>query len=198
MTSQLIMTPFHVSNSAETTLVQRAKRGDLDAFNALVRRHQKHIYNIAYRIMGNDLAADMTQEAFLKAYQSIHKLKGDNFKAWVARIVSNHCLDELRRRKRQPTASIEEITEEYESPPFLRDEGDEPEEVQKRKERIALIEACIGRLPPEQRTLVLLRDLYGYNYKEISQTTNTSIGTVKSRLSRTREKLRQCLSQTEL
>lgn len=180
----------------DANLVAKAKRGDLTAFNQLVLIHQKQMFNIAYRMMGDQsLAADMTQDAFIKAHKSIKSLKGDNFKAWVARIVSNRCLDELRKQKRRGEESIEAVTDGFESPRFLASETDNPESVQVEKDRFVVIKRCLEGLPPDQRNAIILRDVQGYDYASISETLELSLGTVKSRISRARASLRSCLRE---
>jgi RNA polymerase sigma-70 factor (ECF subfamily) len=92
----------------EVELIQYAQKGDLDAFNRLVLAYQDMVYNQAYRVIGeSDAAEDATQEAFISAYRKIHTYRGGSFKAWLLRIVTNACYDELRRRKRRPTTPLE-------------------------------------------------------------------------------------------
>jgi RNA polymerase sigma-70 factor (ECF subfamily) len=110
------------------------------------------------------------------------------------RIVTNACYDELRRRKRRPQTSLDQIVEAHESSPLLASEdGPSPEEFQQQSELVAAIQRCLDALPDEQRTTAVLRDVEGYDYREISDIMSISLGTVKSRLSRARTKLRECL-----
>jgi RNA polymerase sigma-70 factor (ECF subfamily) len=178
----------------DEALIAQAKRGDVAAYNQLVIRHQQVVYNVAYRIMGEGQSAeDVTQESFLAAYQSLHKFREGSFKSWVLRIATNRCYDELRRHKRRPQASIEEMTEEFDAPAFLQDEGETPEEYQQRMELVRAVEDCLQGLPEDQRITAVLGDVEGYDYNEIATITRVSLGTVKSRLSRARAKLRDCL-----
>jgi RNA polymerase sigma-70 factor (ECF subfamily) len=179
----------------EPKLIEQAKRGDVSAYNTLVLHHQNAVYNVAYRIMGEpDTAADATQEAFISAYQSLRQFQGGSFKAWLMRIATNACYDELRRRKRRPLTSLDEVTEENESSTLLISQNSAgPEEQRQRAELVEAIERCLQDLPDDQRIAAILCDVEGYDYNEIAEITSASLGTVKSRLSRARAKLRDCL-----
>ncbi len=179
----------------ETALIHEAQHGDLQAFNALVLHHQSRVYNLAYRVMGeSDSAADMTQEAFISAYKNIRRFRGGSFKAWLMRITTNACYDELRRRKRRPQASLDALYVVDEDPsPSLHSESENPEKSLQSGELAAAIQACISALPEHQRIAAVLCDVQGYSYEEISSLMGISLGTVKSRLSRARSKLRECL-----
>lgn len=181
----------------EIALIQSAQRGDLDAFNRLVLAYQDMVYAQAYRMMGEDESAqDASQEAFISAYRNLGSYRGGSFKAWLLRIVTNACYDELRRRKRRPTTPLEPVDaeeEEIESPRWMQDPGDSPEE---RAERAALenaIQNCLNGLPEDFRTVVVLVDVQGFDYTEAAEVIRTPVGTVKSRLSRARLRLRDCL-----
>ena len=183
----------------EPSLIQDAQAGDVNAYNTLVLYYQDAVYNVAYRIMGEpSTASDATQEAFISAYKAIRNFRGGNFKAWLMRIVTNACYDELRRRKRQPQLSLDELTEDNESSPLLVSEAiPKPESLQARRELVMAIEQCLQELPDVQRTAAVLRDVEGYNYREIADIMASSVGTVKSRISRARAKLRECLQGFE-
>jgi RNA polymerase sigma-70 factor (ECF subfamily) len=186
----------------EPALIESARKGDLDAFNTLVITYQRQVYNLAYRIMGDEASAsDATQDAFLSAYKHIGSFRGDSFKSWIFRIVTNACYDELRRRKRKPAASLEGLVDdsdteiEYDIP----DESVGPEERMQQREMAAMIQAGIDSLPPDQRITLVLSDVQGMSYEEIAIITGANLGTVKSRLSRARAKLRDyLLSKGEL
>jgi RNA polymerase sigma-70 factor (ECF subfamily) len=181
----------------EESLIEAAQRGNLDAFNELVLAYQDRVYNLAYRIMGDPASAsDATQEAFISAYQHIEGFRGkypSSFKSWLMRIVSNACYDELRRRKRHPTTSIEDFEIEEEANPALVSESEGPETFAEREEMARAIEAAIQTLPPDQRTTLVLADVQGFSYQEIAEATDVPLGTVKSRLARARGKLRDYL-----
>lgn len=179
----------------EPSLIQQAQSGDVDAYNTLVLHYQDAVYNVAFRIMGETgSASDATQEAFISAYKAIRNFRGGKFKSWLMRIVTNACYDELRRRKRRPQSSLDELTEENESSPLLvSDTVPNPEAHQASRELVRAIEICLKALPDDQRTAAVLRDIEGYDYREIASIMASSIGTVKSRISRARAKLRECL-----
>jgi RNA polymerase sigma-70 factor (ECF subfamily) len=179
----------------EARLIEEAQRGDVQAFNTLVLHYQTQVYNLAYRVMGEgDSAADATQEAFISAYKSLKRFRGGSFKAWLMRIVTNACYDELRRRKRRPQTSLEalHVVEEDANPSLiLPHEG--PESHTQRMELAEAIQQCLSTLPEDQRTAAVLSDIQGYSYDEMATIMEVSLGTVKSRLSRARAKLRDCL-----
>jgi RNA polymerase sigma-70 factor (ECF subfamily) len=179
----------------ETTLIEEAQRGDVQAFNTLVLHYQSQVYNLAYRVMGErDSAADATQEAFISAYKSLRRFRGGSFKAWLMRIVTNACYDELRRRKRRPQTSLEALhVVEEDANPSLVHRSEAPETHAQRMELAGAIEDCLGTLPDEQRLAAVLSDIQGHSYDEMATIMDVSLGTVKSRLSRARAKLRDCL-----
>ncbi len=194
-TSFLYMTQIEV---ADGTLIAAAKKGDLEAFNTLILRYQKLVYNIALRMMGEGQSAeDATQEAFIKAHKAIKRLRGDNFKSWIARIVTNVCLDEIDKRKRRPQTSLDALTSENESAFFMRAMTDMPEAAAQRSELMRLVVRCLGRLSAEYRAALILR-LQGYDYSEIQTIIRQSLGTVKSRISRARKQMQSCLGKREL
>lgn len=181
----------------ESGLISAAQRGDLDSFNRLVLAYQELIYNQAYRVMGETNAADdATQEAFIAAYRKLNTYRGGSFRAWLLRIVTNICYDELRRRKRHPTTQLEPLDdagEEIESPNWIADPAETPEETAERIELGQAIQRCIDGLAPEFRVVVTLVDIQGLDYSEVSEIIGKPLGTVKSRLARARTRLRRCL-----
>lgn len=183
----------------ENALIQSARKGDLDAFNTLVLAYQHQVYNLAYRIMGDEAAAsDATQEAFISAYKNLKSFRGGSFKSWLLRIVTNACYDDLRRRKRRPATSLDELTngEDGEAEFDVPSADDGPETIAQRHELAQLLQRGITTLPDDQRIVLVLSDVQGMSYEEIAEMTNSNIGTVKSRLSRARAKLREYLQQT--
>ena len=178
----------------EERLIARAQEGDVEAYNRLVLEYQDIVYNVAYRIMKGPAAADdATQEAFISAYKALKSFRGGSFKSWLLRIVTNACYDELRRHKRRPQSSLDEITEEFESPSFMADDSPGPEDYQYQSELMEAVQRCMEELPDEQRMAAVLCDVEGREYQEIADIMATSLGTVKSRISRARGKLRDCL-----
>lgn len=183
----------------ETELIELARKGDLDSFNRLVLEYQDMAFNLAVRMLSDDDAAeDVTQTAFLSAYRSLDSFRGGSFRAWVMRMVSNACYDELRRRKRRPTVSLEPINEddeEIESPAWLADDAPSPEAHLERAELDQALQTCLHGLPEEFRSVVIMVDVEGLDYQEVSLATGKPLGTIKSRLARARLKMRDCLRQ---
>ena len=181
----------------EAALINESKKGDLDSFNRLVLEYQDLVYYQAYRMIGEtSTAEDATQEAFISAYRHIHSFRGGSFRAWLLRIVTNVCYDEIRRRKRRPTVPLEPVDdadEEIESPYWIADSSDTPEEAAQRSELNQAIQHCLADLPEEFLSVVVLVDLQGVDYSEAAETIGKPIGTVKSRLARARLRLRDCL-----
>jgi len=175
----------------ERRLIVSAQRGDVQAFNQLIQAYQGLAFNVAYRVLGNsDAAADATQDAFLSAFKALERFRGGSFKAWILRIVTNACYDQLRLKQRRPTTSLDDMLSDQDHATFMQDSGELPEEHLLREELGEAIQKGLGTLPPEQRVTLILSDIQGLEYKEIAQVTGTSLGTVKSRLSRGRARLR--------
>jgi len=184
----------------EAALIADARRGDVEAFNHLVLAHQSKAFNLAYRITGDgESAADATQEAFLSAYRSLRSYRGGSFRAWLLRIVTNACYDELRRRKRRPAESLDAVEEDSPSGDGVRAEdvffstNEGPEASAERAEVTRAIERCLNGLPDEFRTVVVLADILALDYAEVAGAMGSPIGTVRSRLARARARLRDCL-----
>jgi RNA polymerase sigma-70 factor (ECF subfamily) len=187
----------------EPALIAAAQAGDLDAFNQLITDYQSPVYNLAYRIMGEgDSASDAVQEAFISAYKNLKYYRGGSFKAWLLRIVTNACYDELRRRKRRPATSLEALTvvdqgPDAEAEASLVSHDESPEAFTERRELAAQLQSCLDGLPEEMRSVVVMSDVMGMDYAEIAASTGAALGTVKSRLSRARARLRDCLRSSE-
>ena len=185
----------------EKALIDAARQGDVGSFNQLVLSYQSMVYNFAYRILGDrHAAADATQDAFISAFKAMGKFRGGSFKAWLLRIVTNACYDQLRRKQRQPSTSLDALLVLEPAPTqSLTDSRESPEEYTVRQELSKAIQIGIGSLPPEQRITLVLADVQGFSYQEIAGVTGVALGTVKSRLSRARNKLRDfLLGQREL
>lgn len=190
----------------ENGLVARSQKGDTRAFNSLVEMHQAGAYALALRMLGDpEAAADVTQDAFLSAYRAINSFKGTSFRAWLLRIVSNGCYDYWRTQARRPASSLEaaladdhdgETTSQSSDahvPKAMIDPSWDPEQVALRAEMIEQIQSALLQLPSEQRLAIILSDIQGMPYEEIARVMNTSLGTVKSRISRARGHLRGLL-----
>jgi RNA polymerase sigma-70 factor (ECF subfamily) len=179
---------------SENSLIQAAQAGNVQAFNELVLAYQDRVFSLAYRLMGDSAAADdMAQESFIKAFRQLQHFTEGNFRAWLLRITTNTCYDELRRRQRRPATSLEdsELDEEADGRLISPEEG--PEQQLQRGELRSAIENCLAGLSEAFRVVVVLADVEDYPYEEIAQMTGSQLGTVKSRLSRARMQLRDCL-----
>jgi RNA polymerase sigma factor (sigma-70 family) len=181
----------------ESVLILAARDGDLESFNGLVIAYQDMVYSQAYRMIGEmDTAEDATQDAFISAFRHLNTYRGGSFKAWLLRIVTNVCYDELRRRKRRPTTPLEPLDnndEEVESPYWMSDPGESPEETAERAELAGALQKCLEALPIDFRAAVTLVDIQGMDYAEAARAMGKPIGTVKSRLARARMRMRECL-----
>jgi len=180
--------------AAESRALEAAQRGDPTAFNELVLTYQTSVFNVALRTLGHpEDAADATQETFLSAYRAIQEFRGGSFKAWLLRIAVNTCYDVLRRRQRRPSTSLEVVVEESGDIPRLADRQVGPERAALASETISAVEQALLTLPGDQRTIVVLCDIQGLSYEEAADIEGIALGTVKSRLSRARARLRQFL-----
>jgi len=180
--------------------VARCRRGDTEAFSVLVRRHQKKMLNIAYRMIGDyDESCDVVQEAFLSAYRAIGKFRGDaRFSTWLCGIVLNHSRTHMTQkvaRSRREAVSLDDPVKS-EDGSILNEprcqEGSIAEQIEKR-ELEAKVQECIGFLDGEAREVLILRDIQGFSYEEIGVMLKLPEGTVKSRLFRARSALKDAL-----
>ncbi len=176
----------------EANIIRAAQRGSLDAFNVLVRHYQDAVFSLAYRMLGDPHeASDVAQDAFITAYRKLNSYRGGNFRSWLLRISANLCYDALRREKRHPTTFIDDLAPSEEAP--LPDPSMTPEQIAERRELERAVQDCINALPPDQRMVLVLSDIEGFDYQSISEQLETALGTVKSRLSRARSSIRECL-----
>lgn len=176
----------------ELRLIRRVQAGETEAFEDLVRAHEKTVYNLALRMTGNlQDAEDMAQEAFLKAYRSLEEFRGESkFSVWLYRIVSNVCLDHLRRQSRRPSVSLTVEDDGGEQPQWdVPDESLSPERLLEQKLTREAVQKGLARLPEEQRQILLLREIKGLRYEEIGGILDLEPGTVKSRIFRARKRL---------
>ncbi len=185
----------------ERELVAASKKGDIESFNQLVRMYEGRVYTLACRMLGDrDSAADVTQETFISAYKALRRFRDGSFSAWVLRIATNACYDVLRSRQRRPSTSLDQLTQPQDDAPpreFASADPDLDSQMLMR-ELGEQIQAGLMTLPPDQRVVLIMSDIQGYSYDEIATATDTQLGTVKSRLSRARSKLRDYLKEREL
>jgi RNA polymerase sigma-70 factor (ECF subfamily) len=178
-------------------LSSRATKGNIEAFETLIEFHQKQVYNIAFRYFKNAHdAQEISQEAFLKAFKSIQTFHQESsFTTWLYRITINTCLDELRKRKNKQTLSLNyETKSESDSYQIeLPSKSDTPDQVFEKKDLRKTIYDAIDSLKEDQRNVIILKDIQGFQYEEISKILNIPIGTVRSRINRARQNLQQIL-----
>ena len=173
-------------------LVVLSQKDDLKALEELIRREQKNVFaTFSYLSKKRENVADLTQEALLKLARNIHTLKNPkNFKSWLNQIISNLFYDELRKKQRRPdTISIDDENEENPIKAQLPDKKCKPHEKCLSTELEEIIKNAIRELPEQFRIAIILRELQGLSYEEIAEATNSSVGTVKSRIARARGKL---------
>ena len=173
-------------------LVERARSGDLDAFNDLVECYQDLLFSLVVRMVPDrDQAADAVQEAFFSAYRNIDRFRGGSFRSWVSRIAINAAMDTQRLRKRRPVEPYPELEDESWQPPA--DASADPVTSSLEAERHRALNAALAQVTDDQRAAIVLFDVEGYDYAEIAAMTGVSLGTVKSRIHRGRLALRALL-----
>ncbi len=181
-----------MTREQEVQIVQRVLQGDVNAFEKLVLEYEKSVYAITQRMTGNaEDAADMTQETFIKAYNSLSSFRGDSkFSVWLYRIATNVCLDFLRSRSRKPTVSLSVEDDDGEEVELdIADESQSPERLLERGLTRDAVRRGLNALSPEYRQILLLREIQGLSYEEIADVLTLEVGTVKSRIFRARKRL---------
>ena len=180
----------------DEALVRAAQAGDLEAFNLLVQRHERPVFNVALRLLRDvGLAEDATQDAFVRAWQNIRSFQTGSVRSWLYKIVTNRSYDMLRASARRPAGSLEAEIVEIEPIWTSGGQGEEsPDAHALRRELSIYLERALTALPDDQRMVVLLVDVQGLDYHEVAETLGIALGTVKSRLSRARAKIRQALA----
>lgn len=177
-------------------LILLAQKDDIKALEEIIKREQKNVYaTFAYLSKKKENVADLTQEALFRLAKNITSLKNvSNFKSWLNQIITNLFYDELRKRQRRPEQiSMDESENEKCIKLQLPDKKCKPHEKCLSIELEQMIKEAIIDLPEQFRIAIILRELQGLSYEEIAEATNTSIGTVKSRIARARDKLQNCL-----
>ena len=177
--------------ASERDLVARAKKGDVRAFEALIAGHRERVYQFALTCVKNPSEAeDLAQEALIKAFRGLGSFREDaSFSTWLFRIVKNAFLDDIKSRAGKEQAQTAPIDDE----PDLPSGADTPEREALRRASDDAVQAALAELPPDFRVVVTLFDVQGFSYEEISEVLSIPVGTVKSRLSRGREALRELL-----
>ncbi len=186
-------------NQQEISLIEKVKKGDIASFEVLIEPYQKKAFNIAYRMLGNlEDANDVTQEAMIKIYKSISGFQGkSSFSTWLYSVVSNSCIDYIRKNRRAVVVSLDREYDTGESMYKFEvaDEMNTPEYLFERNETKRIIHDAINQLNVDQREIIILRDINGFSYNEIAEILKCSEGTVKSRISRARSNLKTLLTK---
>lgn len=198
---ELTAAAAEIEEEEDGAIVNRCRDGDREAFAVLVRRHQKKMLNIAYRMLGNyDEACDAVQEAFISAFKSIGRFRGDSqFSTWLCGILLNHARNHLAGRTAQSRRVVS-----LDDPSFIADgfaqrsstSTEAENSLEDNLDKIALqrkVQSCIGRLDGDHREVIVLRDIQGFSYEEISRALKIPDGTVRSRLFRARHELKSHL-----
>lgn len=182
----------------ESALVQRCAAGDEAACTELVGEHQRMVIQLAMNLLGDrDEALDLSQEVFLRVFRTIHRFRGQSsLRTWIYRIAVNQARNRHRFWRRRHRADQVSLDEHLATHGEFVSEGDAtPERVLAQKELAARLQAALDRLPFDQRTAIVLREIDGLSYEEIAFSLGLAIGTVKSRLTRARQALRLELNE---
>lgn len=177
---------------SEKKIIEKVLGGDANAFEELVLKYEKTVYNLALRMVGDrDDAFDMTQEAFIKAYGSLSSFRGDSkFSVWIYRIATNVCLDFLRSKSRKQQVSLTVSNDDDEDAQLdIPDPKADPEQQLIKKISMQSVEEGLKTLPDKQRQILVMRELGGMSYAEIGKALSLEEGTVKSRIFRARKRL---------
>ncbi len=188
-----------LEEAVEQRIIASSQHGDVQAFNVLVDHYETQVYNLALRMLGDGAAAaDVAQETLLAAFQNIRSFRGGSFRSWLLRITTNRCYDQMRVRKRRPAESLDALlVESDDNLPIIPTQHIEtPEEYAERRELARTIQRGLLTLPEDQRLVLVLADVQGLDYQEVADVTASSLGTVKSRLSRARARMRDFLTQS--
>ncbi len=188
-----------IMDVADEHLIEAAQQGDMTAFNELVTRHERAVFSVCLRLLSDaSVAEDAAQDTFIRAWGAIHSFRGGVVRPWLLRIATNRAYDLLRARSRRPASSLDaelfEVEPEWTSQ-AVATEG--PETHATRTELSGYLEKALAMLPDDQRLAIVLSDVQGYGYDEIAEICGVAVGTVKSRISRGRARLRDLLQSSD-
>ena len=191
-----------VKREEEQLLVDRCRQGDRESFAQLMRLHEKQIFNFTYRMLGDEEEAeDLTQDIFVAAFKGIRKFRGEaKFSTWLYRIALNQTRNRIKYLSRrdffakQNRRAQHKEESPWENPEFLPDNAPTPEQWTLTKSMAAQVQECLNQIPPQARQILVLRDVQGFSYEELSEMLSLNPGTVKSRLHRARSALQQRLA----
>lgn len=182
---------------SDEELVEKIKKGDIDAYEEIIKKYENKVCGIIYHMIKNQNdVEDLAQEVFIKVYKNLSKFKGDSsLYTWIYKITVNLCLDEVKKRKNiiylDEKLEVEDGELERELPSLDKTQV----ELYEKKELKEKLHKCIGKLPEKQRVMIVLRDIKGFSYEEISEITSVKLGTVKSQINRARLKLKELLDK---
>lgn len=187
-----------MTREEENEVVRAVLHGETDEFEKLVAAYEKPVYHIAFKMTGNEEDAfDLSQDTFLKAYRSLNTFRGESsFGTWICRMAANLCIDFLRKQKKHGKVLSLDDTNEDGRPVELPDLRFEPQSAMEKRELSMQIREGLGKLPPEQKLILILRDMEGFSYQEIADILKMELGTVKSRIYRARAHLAKLLTET--
>lgn len=191
-----------VKREEEQLLVDRCRQGDRESFAQLMRLNERQIYNFTYRMLGDEEEAeDLTQDIFVAAFKGIRKFRGEaKFSTWLYRIALNQTRNRIKYLSRRDFFAKQSRRAQYreespwENPDLLPDSAPTPEQWTLTKSMAAQVQECLNQIPPQARQILVLRDVQGFSYEELSEMLSLNPGTVKSRLHRARSALQQCLA----
>lgn len=190
-----------MSGLEDNVLVERAKKGDREAFDQLIRKHEKRAYQYAFRLTSNpEEAADIVSDAFIRVFTAVKNFRGNSaFTTWLYRILTNCFLDMKKREKNKQTTSLESAlqTDEGDFERQIEDDGPSPQKELERRERERSVQDAVSRLPEYQQAMIVMYHGEMLSYEEIAEALDLPIGTVKSRLNRARLSLREELVPDE-
>jgi RNA polymerase sigma-70 factor (ECF subfamily) len=182
-------------------LIERSQKGDRNAFDDLIRKHEKRAYQYAFRLTSNpEEAGDVVADAFVRVYSALHNFKGQSaFTTWLYRILTNCFLDMRKREKSRPTTSLEAalVTDDGDLERQVQDDAPTPHAQAEKSERERAVERAVGHLPEYQQAMIMMYHVENLSYEEIAEALDLPIGTVKSRLNRARLSLREILIADE-
>jgi RNA polymerase sigma-70 factor (ECF subfamily) len=184
----------HSKEISNSELVKKSQLGDRSAFEQLVLRHQELVFSLSYKLTGNrEMANDVAQEAFIRAWKAIEKFRGDStFSTWIYRITVNTAWTLRKKAKKHNTLNIDDTYE-----PIVIDEKKDPEMVAINSDLSSVLSKALNNLPVEQRIIVELKNIEGRSHKEIADYLDISVTAAKVRLHRAHQKLRQILEDVE-
>lgn len=182
---------------SDEELVEKIKKGDIDAYEEIIKKYENKVCGIIYHMIKNQNdVEDLAQEVFIKVYKNLSKFKGDSsLYTWIYKITVNLCLDEVKKRKNIIYLDEKLEVEDGELERELPSSDKTQVELYEEKELKEKLHKCIGKLTEKQRVMIVLRDIKGFSYEEISEITSVKLGTVKSQINRARLKLKELLDK---